>query len=223
KQREIQERIRAEREARRAAEAPVTPAPQLTRLQPAEISGPKVVRVEAPDHVPTPRKRREPGERPEQQRIPTGPLARGGGGVRVTTEEDDKAKGRTGPGKSLSLRRRGGEGRRGEALEKLREFTDADIIARRDALNAARANRSLLDRQMERTANKGKGFRALSPSQRDGPVVVNEPITVKSLSGDLGIKSGTLIKALMTKQGVFVTANQGLTADQAEALAMEFG
>ncbi len=223
RQRDIQERIRREREAKRAQEEPITPAPQLQRLQPAEISGPKVVRVEAPDHVPTPRKRRE-NERPEQQRIPTGPLARGGAGVRTAAdEESDKSKARTGPGKSLSLRRRGGEGRRGEALEKLREFTEADLIARRDALNAARANRSLLDRQMERTANKGKGFRALSPAQRDGPVQVSEPITVKSLSADLGIKSGVLQKALMTKHGIFATANQGLAAAQAEALAMEFG
>ena len=52
KQREIQEKIKAERDAKRAAEAPIEAAPQLTRLKPAEIAGPKVVRVEAPDHVP---------------------------------------------------------------------------------------------------------------------------------------------------------------------------
>ena len=223
KQREIQERIRAEREARRQQEEPITPAPQLERLAPAEISGPKIVRVEAPDLVPAPRKRRET-EREEPQRIPTGPISRGGGGVKVTTDEDDKAgKSRTGANKSLSLRRRGVEGRRGEALEKLREFTEADLIARRDALNAARANRNLLDRQMVRTANKGKGFRALAPGQREGAVEVHEPITVKSLSAELGIKSGQLIKALMNKQGVFVTANQGLSSEQAESLALEFG
>ena len=85
-------------------------------------------------------------------------------------------------------------------------------------LNAARANRSLLDRQMERTANKGKGFRALSPSQREGPVQVTEPISVKSLSGDLGIKSSLLQKALMTKHGIFATANQSLSAEQAVSM-----
>ena len=223
KQREIQERLKVERDAKRAAEGPVTPAPQLSTLKKAEIAGPKVVRVEAPDHVPTPRKRREPGAPgPGQNRIPTGPLAKGGGGVRPTLEDENKAK--TGPGaaKSLSSRRRGGDGRRGEAVEKLREFTDADIIARRDALNAARANRSLLDRQMLRTAKKGKGFRAASPSEQSGPVIVNEPITVKTLSNDLGVKSGSLIRALM-KQGTFATINQALSAEQAEGLAMEFG
>ena len=222
KQREIQEKLRVEREAKRAAEGPVQAAPQLTSLKKAEIAGPKVVRVEAPDHVPTPRKRREPGAPggPGTSRIPTGPLAKGGGGVRVTPEDEEKKK--AAAGKTLSTRRRGGDGRRGEAVEKLREFTDADIIARRDALNAARANRSLLDRQMERTAQRGKGFRAASPSQQSGPVIVNEPITVKTLSNDLGVKSGSLIRALM-KQGTFATINQALSAEQAEGLAMEFG
>lgn len=219
RQKEIQEKLRRHREQKRAEEPATVPAPQMTRLKPAEISGPKVVRVEAPDHVPTPRKRGERDRPDRPARIPTGPTQKGGGGVRVTTEEEAK---KAAASKSLSSRRRGGDGRRGEALEKLREFTDADIIARRDAVNAARVNRSLLDRQMERTAKKGKSFRALSPSQREGPVKITEPITVKSLSGDIGIKSSTIIRTLM-KQGVFATINQSLSVEQAETIAMELG
>ena len=75
---------------------------------------------------------------------------------------------------------------------------------------------------MQRTAKKGKGFRAATPSEQGEAILVNEPITVKSLSNDLGVKSGSLIRALM-KQGTFATINQALSAEQAETLAMEFG
>lgn len=226
KQKELQERIKREREAKRAAEGPLQTAPQLTSLKKAEISGPKVVRVEQPDHVPTPRRK---GERPDRPggpaRIPTGPIQKGGGGVKARPGAEVPGAGgadKSGRG-SLSGRRRT-DGRRGEALEKLREFTDADIIARRDALNAAKANRSLLDRQMQRTARRGQGFRAPTPSQREGPVIVNEPVTVKSLSNDLGIRSNTLLRTLFVKHGVRgVTLNSPLDVEQTEALAMEFG
>jgi translation initiation factor IF-2 len=227
KQKELQDRIKAEREAKRQAEGPVKAAPQLSELKKAEVSGPKVVRVEAPDHVPTPRRRGEgPNRAGGPGRIPQGPLAKGGGGVKVR----EPAPGQAGPAQQgqqgaggLSGRRRT-DGRRGEALEKLREFTDADIIARRDALNAAKANRSLLDRQMQRTARRGQGFRAPSPAQRTGPVIVKEPITVKSLSNDLGVRSNLLLRTLFVKHGARgVNINSGLDAEQAEALAMEFG
>ncbi len=226
KQKELQERIKVEREAKRAAEGPVKAAPQLSELKKAEVSGPKVVRVEAPDHVPAPR-RRDASRPGGPARIPTGPIAKGGGGVKV---RDPNAAGAPGTGTgaagdrgSLSGRRRT-DGRRGEALEKLREFTDADIIARRDALNAAKANRNLLDRQMQRTAQRGRGFRAPTPSQSDGPVIVKEPITVKSLSNDLGVRSNSLLRTLFVKHGARgVSINSSLDAEQAEALAMEFG
>ncbi len=230
KQQELQARIKAEREAKRAAEGPIKAAPQLSELKKAEVAGPKVVRVEAPDHVPTPRRRGE-GPRPGGPgRIPTGPIAKGGGGVKVREPAAGApgAPGAAGAGAagdrgSLSGRRRT-DGRRGEALEKLREFTDADIIARRDALNAAKANRSLLDRQMQRTARRGQGFRAPTPSQREGPVIVREPITVKSLSNDLGVRSNALLRTLFVKHGARgVNINSPLDAEQAEALALEFG
>jgi translation initiation factor IF-2 len=222
KQKELQDRIQREREAKRAAEGPVKAAPQLTDLKKVELAGPKVVRVEAPDHVPAPRRRGEggPGRPGGPARIPTGPIQKGGGGVRARAPgapAEDPNRG------SLSGRRRT-DGRRGEALEKLREFTDADIIARRDALNAAKATRANIDRQMQRTARRGQGYRAPRPANREGPVVVSEPITVKSLSNDLGVRSNQLLRALFVRHGVRgVSINSGLDAEQAEALALEFG
>jgi translation initiation factor IF-2 len=223
RQREVQNKIKAEREAKRAAEGPVQAAPQLSELKKVEIAGPKVVRVEAPDHVPTPRRRGEMGGPGGPNRIPTGPIAQGGGGVKARAPGTGTGPGAADQGRSLSGRRRT-DGRRGEALEKLREFTDADIIARRDAVNAAKANRSLLDRQMQRTARRGQGFRAPRPGQTAGPVVVKEPITVKSLSNDLGVRSNQILRTLFVKHGARgVNLNSGLDAEQAEALAMEFG
>ena len=229
KQREMQDRVKREQEARRAAEGPVKAAPQLSELKKVELAGPKVVRVEAPDHVPAPRRRGE-GFRPGgPARIPTGPIQKGGGGVKARPETPGGggaggAPGAGGATERDSLSRRRTDGRRGEALEKLREFTDADIIARRDALNAAKANRSLLDRQMQRTARRGRGFRAPTPSERQGPVIVKEPITIKSLSNDIGVRSNQILRSLFVKHGIRgVSINSPLDADQAEMLAVEFG
>ncbi len=59
-------------------------------------------------------------------------VQRAGRGVKATDEEDEDAKKKAAGKKSgsLSSRRRGGnDGRRGEAMEKIKEFTDADLIA----------------------------------------------------------------------------------------------
>ena len=88
--------------------------------------------------------------------------------------------------RSLSTRRRGPDGRRGEADEKLREFTEADLIARRDALNAASATRRTFDRHLTKVEQRGTHLQARTAVQKGEPIEMEEPITVKSLSGGAG-------------------------------------
>ncbi len=126
-------------------------------------------------------------------------------------------------GGSLSSRRRGGvDGRRGEAMEKLKEFTDADLIARRDALNAAANSRNVFDTHLRQIEKRGTHTQAKPITQRGEPVAIEEPITVRSLSAALGVKTNDIQGRLM-KQGVGATINQALDRQTAEAIALEFG
>ncbi|MDP9172476.1 MAG: translation initiation factor IF-2 [Planctomycetota bacterium] len=208
---------------------PVVQAPQLTSLQPAKIQGPRVVRIEKEEvDARGPRPQRPAGGGPANESSSSPGVApatpRGGRGVRVTEddEEDAKKKAANKKGASLSSRRRGVDGRRGEAMEKLKEFTDADLIARRDALNAAATSRNVFDSHLRQIEKRGTHAQAKSIVQRGEPVPIEEPITVKSLAAALGVKSNDIISKLM-KQGVFATVNQGLETSIAETMALEFG
>jgi translation initiation factor IF-2 len=201
-----------------AQRAPAPPVPKLTTLEPAKIQGPRVVREEKPETLPAPRARRPAEEAPAI--TPARPAA--GRGVRVDDEDDDKKRAAAKKSGSLSNRRRGTDGRRGEAMEKLREFTEADLIERRDRLNAAAASRLAFDSHLRKSEARGTHQQAKTIVQRGAPVEIEEPITVKNLSSALGIKVNDIISKLM-KQGVFATVNQPLDSDTATTIAGEYG
>lgn len=208
---------------------PVQVAPQLQTLAPAQIKGPSIVRVEKPENLPAPRVRGPVGPRQNEGPGPGGfSTARPnvGRGVKVSEEEEEaeRKKQAAKKGGSLSGRRRGGnEGRRGEALEKLREFTDADIIARRDALNAASATRAAFDRHLKQSERRGTHAIAKTGVQKGEPISLEEPITVKSLSSALGIKTNDIIGRLFKTAGIMATINQTLDRDTAGTIALEYG
>jgi translation initiation factor IF-2 len=200
------------------------PKPVAFVPKPAVIQGPTVVREEAPEHLPP---LRRPGvARPGFAGPTDSPTfiqarAKQGGGV-IRTEEEDEAKKAAAKKASLSVRRRGLDGRRGEASEKLKEFTEADLIARRDALNAATANRAGVDRHLRAVSSRGQHAVAKTNVQKGEPIYIEEPITLRSLSTALGVKTNDLQKRLI-RQKLMVTINQTLDAEVAESLALEFG
>jgi translation initiation factor IF-2 len=204
---------------------PVVPAPQLMVPKPAQIQGPRVVREEKPDVVATPRSR---AARPVAGSSSPGfTPARPQGGRGVKSADDDgedaeKKKAAAKSGRTLSARRRGPDGRRGEAMEKLKEYTEADLIERRDRLNAAASYRAGFDSHVKKSGERGQHQQAKSILQRGEPVQIEEPITVKNFSAALGIKANDIIGKLM-KQGIFATINQALAHDVAEAIALEYG
>ncbi len=209
------------------ARKPVVPAPKLHILEPAKIQGPRVVREEKPENVPVPRPRRAPGgfgpasdePAPFTQARPT----TGRGVKSADDEEEENKKKATGKGsRTLSSRRRGPDGRRGEAMEKLKEYTEADLIERRDRLLAATQARATFDSHLKKRAERGQHGPAKTIVQKGQPVEVEEPITVKNLSAALGIKSNDIISKLM-KQGVFANINQALDRETAESMALEYG
>ena len=125
--------------------------------------------------------------------------AKGGGGVIRVEEDEEEAKKKAAAAKkgSLSTRRRGLDGRRGEATEKLREFTEADLIARRDALNAATSTRAGVDRHLKQVSGRGQHTVAKTTVQKGEPIEIEEPITVRTLAAAMGIKTNDIISKLM--------------------------
>lgn len=204
---------------------PVTPVGVPFTPKAATVQGPKLVRMEKPDHVPPPRR---PVRGPATGAPPLTAQARPqvGRGVRTSETDDEELSDKKGPKKpgasGLSARRRGADGRRGEALEKLKEFTEADRYEREERLRAATASRATFDSHLKKTQERGTHAQAKSAVERGEPVAIEEPITVKSLSAALGVKVNDVISRLM-RQGVFASVNQSLETPVAMKLAGDYG
>ncbi len=225
KRAEAAERERQAEEGEAPAVAPpverkaVIPAPRLAAPAPAQMQGPRVIREEKPDFVAPPRPRRPAGAPGD---IPGFTQARpqAGRGVRVVAEDDEEAK-KKAKSKTLSTRRRGQEGRRGEADEKLREFSEQDLKDRSERLGEASKYVRVLAghlRQRERTPQGP----AKTIVQKGEPVEIIEPISVKSLAVALGVKANDILSRLL-RQGVFANINQNLEREAAESMALDFG
>jgi len=206
-----------------AAAKPMVRAPQLLVPEKAQLQGPRVVRIEKPEPVAAPRPRGpvRPNDPPAFAAARPGV----GRGVKTTTTEDEESDAKKAAAKgrlSLSARRRGLDGRRGEAEERLKEFTEADLIARKDMLNAAAATRAGMESHLKKSEARGTHPTAKTAVQRGGVVEVEEPITPRTLSMALGVKTNDLLFKLMKKR-IMATINQALTTDQAMELALDYG
>ena len=195
--------------------------PKLVVPEPAKIQGPRVVREEKPDNLPAPRRRPlaagAEGPAVSQAR----PMA--GRGVRAAEDEEEETKKKAagGKGRTLSNRRRGLDGRRGEAMEKLRDFSEQDLKERHLRLAGASGHRAAFDSHLKK-AERGHHIQAKTAVETGEPVSIEEPISVKSLSAALGVKSND-IQAKLLRQGVSAVINQTLDADTAGAIALEYG
>jgi translation initiation factor IF-2 len=206
--------------------ADVKPAgPQLVP-RPAKLSGPRVVRVEKPDFIQTPPRRRPPmgpgaGAGPAAAPPPGGaaqPPRRFAGGPGVvrkvdTEEEEGKKKGPPGA-KRRSPRRRGG--RSADSGEGLKEWRDRDL-AERSARLAAATGGSLRRHRATVGGAKHDG----SPREAASKAQVEEPITVKALSAATGIKSAELIRKMM-ELGMLATINQVIDREMAQTLVSDY-
>ena len=200
--------------------APVIPAPRMGTPEPAKITGPRIVRIEKEEVIDTRGPRRSMNT-PMQAPPSTMPsVPRGGRGVKTDDDDDEKKKGAA-KKSSNSTRRRDIDGRRGEALEKLREFTDADILEREERLKSAASYAAGVNQHLTKTQNRGQHAQARTIVQKGDPVIIIEPITVRSLSAALGMKAADIMKRLM-KQSLNIGLNSTLDAATAESLALEF-
>ncbi|MGP1309259.1 MAG: translation initiation factor IF-2 [Phycisphaerales bacterium] len=189
----------------------VKPAGQKLDVKtPARLSGPKIVRVEAPDVVDVPGPRRSSGGGGPS--IPSARGPRGGAGVGPARGGEDDASRRNkrrGPG--------GKGGRDGGAGG--REWRSADLIEREERL--ARAGGFIRQRRRDAEGKGGRGERATTAAQTGGPVRIAAPFSIKDLSSATGIKASEIVKKLFM-QGVMATVNSGIEPEKAQEIMIDY-
>lgn len=209
---------KVEEEVRLAEPEPVVPAgPILEKPEPARLSGPQVVRVESPESVPPPRSK----PRAKFSMPVTEPLMYS----ELEDEESSSVVEKDGRRTTKRLKERTHGRRRGEHIaEAARKFRfgrwrQRDIEERQARLEAARGE-GLRLRPVRKVVTK-LGRELVAPG-KPKKAVVSEPINAKDLSAVLAVKSGDIINKLM-QHGVMATANQNISSDVAELVALEFG
>jgi translation initiation factor IF-2 len=199
---------------------PIVPAgPILEKPEPAQLSGPQVIRVEEPEPLRRPPK---PKPKPRYDMPVTEPLMYNEKEQGTPTLAPSKEK--KGPPRRSKERTHGRrqEDRTVEIAKKpkfVRKWRQRDIEERQARLEAARGE-GLRLRPVRKIATKSE--REVAAFVRPKKAVVSEPITVKDLSAALAIKSVDIISKLM-QQGIMATANQTISSDVAELVALELG
>jgi translation initiation factor IF-2 len=197
---------------------PIVPAgPILEKPEPARLSGPRVVRVEAPEPLRRPRpKPKARYDAPVTEPLMYSQQDQGDLVYRPTKEKNQSPK--------RHKERTHGRRRDERDLETVKrpkidsKWRQIDIEERRARLDAA-GGEGLRSRPMRKIATKSK--QKLTTVVRPKKATISEPITVKDLSAALGIKSADIILKLM-QQGVMATANHVINNDVAELVALEF-
>ncbi len=189
----------------------VTPAgPQLAQKEKIKLSGPKVVRVEAPERLEPPRPR---GPRPGG---PGPGPGRGPGGPGEMPFEGRPARG---VGGGSNTRRRGGDRKRDhEGPSEGAGWSEADLAERE-----ARLQRSggYLKQRRQQLRTGMKGSQAASPAAVGGKVTITAPFTIKDLSAATGVKAADIVKKLFM-QGVMATINSGIEVEKAQEIMIDW-
>jgi len=197
---------------------PILPAgPILEKPEPARLSGPQVVRVERPESVrpPKPKLRTRydaPVTEPlmyDEQQGEQSTLILSGDKKRAPKRHKERTHGRRQDGQDAETAKK----------FKFSRWRQRDIEERQARLNAARGE-GLRLRPMRKIITKSRV--GVAEIVRPKKATVSEPISVKDLSSILAVKSADIIRKLM-QQGVMVTANQAISGDVAELVALEFG
>ncbi len=188
---------------------PVRPAgPQVVPV-PAELKGPRVVRIEAPEPVRPPRPRTSrPAARVPRVTAPIEP-----------TPVRGRGKGKRGEPitRSRSPRRRGGSA--DIAVERLKEWREQDIIERKERLAGATGHGIKARRSAERKRRTDGPGQRIAPSK----IEITVPISVKEFSSATGVPFGVLFGKLMEHTGNMYKITDTLDADTAELLALDLG
>ncbi len=199
----------------------IVPAgPMLEKPEPARLSGPQVVRVEAPEPV---RRRPKPKPKPRARYDApvTEPLMYNQQKLEESTlapEKDKKQAPKRQKERTHGRRRDERDSETARRPKTSSRWRQRDIEERKARLDAA-GGEGMRTRPTRKIATRSK--QKLAVPIRPKKAVVSEPITVKDLSAALAIKSTDIIQKLI-QQGVMATANQVISNEVAELVALEF-
>ncbi|MBO6739419.1 MAG: translation initiation factor IF-2 [Phycisphaerales bacterium] len=188
----------------------ITPAgPQLEKKEQIKLSGPKVVRVEAPEKIEAPRRRppRGPGG--------GGGYGGGGGGGGAGVGGGVPFEGRPPRGAGNS-RRRGGDRRGGPDVSEGRGWTAADLAEREARLQRSGGYLKQRQQQMRSSANASQ-----TPAKIGGKVEIVAPFSIKDLSAATGVKGADIVKKLFM-QGVMATINSAIDSEKAQEIMIDW-
>ncbi len=195
---------------------------QLDKKTPVKLSGPKVVRVEAPERLEPPRPRRT-GPR-DFGGGPAGPMdpvpatddagrspRRGGGGGGRRRD--------TGPGPGAGGAPADAGRRRGRTDVPAGGFSEQDLAEREMRLQ--KSGGYLKQRRQQLRRSGGGAEKAQTPAQRGGKVSIAAPFTIKDLSAATGVKGADIVKKLFM-QGTMATINSGIEPEKAQEIMIDY-
>ena len=196
---------------------PILPVgPILEKPAPAQLNGPQVIRVEAPEPIGRPKRKQTRYNAPVTEPLISDKQKE------ASTETSKKNKKQVQKGPQTSRQKQGRKHEQAVRTPKSSgsKWRQRDIEERRARLDAA-GGEGLRSRPTRKIAVKTRGGKA-ALSAKPTKATVSEPITVKDLSAALAVKSAEIIGKLM-QQGVMATANQVINSEVAELVAIEFG
>lgn len=226
---EAAEADQAERVVSKSPPEPVVPAgPQLVP-KPAELKGPRVVRIESPetDTLRSPRVPRPPRrDRPAAQ-LSTAIRPPPAADPPTETARRGRSRGTPGRGPATDATRARSPRRRGADLdlvgERLREWRDQDLIERKERLASATGH-GLRDRRAAEKRRSTSSPGGALPAERSSMVEIQEPILLKSFCSAVGVPFTWVMKKMLEHGGAAPrNINEAIDAETAEMLALELG
>lgn len=190
---------------------PVQPAGPKLVPKAAELKGPRIVRIEAPEPVRTPRVR--PARPAAFQPMVTGEpmtVERGGRG----RERTKKVESTTARARSPRRRATGAE----TYVERLKEWRDQDVIERKERLASATGHGV----KARRTAEKRRST-AVTTTARKIEIEITVPIALKDFCSAIGTPFNVVFTRLTEQTGKLYKITDMLDGETAELVALDLG
>ena len=208
----------------------VKPAgPMLEKKTPVKLSGPKIVRVEAPEQIDTRPRGRGPGPRTGGGEGgfagPMGPMPSGSDSGGGRGRSGGGGGGPPGPGGGGGGGGAGGSSTRRRGRNEPQHggsgmWREQDLIEREAKLQQAGGYLRKRRQDLARTGGPSGG-RQQSAAQQGGRVKIAAPFTIKDLSAATGVKGAEIVKKLFM-QGVMAQINSGIDVAKAQEIMMDF-